>query len=96
MSFGTYYIFADYNVTLGDCGNVIKKLKEHVPSYVKNENYYEVLKPKTVNAMTRAKKLCCYHKECSVDLMSRNSDPSTQVYTIIEEISKYTGCLEYK
>lgn len=86
--------FGDYNVTLGDCGNVIRKLKEYIPSYVKNENYYTTLKSRTINAVKHAKRLCCCHEECGIALISRDSDPSTQVYEILEEISRYTGCLK--
>jgi len=86
--------FIDYTFTLGNCNNVISKLKEHIPKYAKNVNYYnDKLKPKTKDAVRRAKKLCEHHEKCGTCLIGRDSDPSTQVYTIIEAISKHTGCL---
>jgi hypothetical protein len=88
--------FTDYTCTLGKCDNVINKLKEHIPKYSKNTNYYEThLKDHTIDAVKRAKSLSKYHKRydaCS-NILEGYEDPSTQVYTIIEAISKYTGCL---
>lgn len=87
--------FTDYTFTLGKCDNVITKLKEHIPKYAKNVNYYnDKLKANTKDAVRRAKKLCELHENCGTCLIGRDSDPSTQVYTIIEAISKFTGCLD--
>lgn len=94
--FEVWYLlhFEDYNTTLGDCRNVITKLKGHIPTYEKNRDFYEVLKPYTLTAVRRAQKLCDNSEKDSDDLLCRNSDPCTQVYLIVKEINKYTGCLK--
>lgn len=68
---------------------VIDKLKEHIPNYKKNIDIYELLLSKRSIAIDNAKKLNGLHEKDGIKLMiSVESNPSTQVYSIVEEILK--------
>lgn len=70
---------------------VIEKLKKYIPSYEKNKDYYDILLDKRPNAIENAKKAIGLHESNGVDLMSIESNPSTQVHKIVEEIVRITA-----
>ena len=69
---------------------VIDKLKEYVPKYEKNLDIYDLLFKKRPTAIDNAKKLNKLHEEAGTKLISVESNPSTQVYSIVEEILRIT------
>ncbi|WP_440956111.1 RloB family protein [Methanosarcina sp. Mfa9] len=79
-----------YNSSLGNCSNAIGKLREFMPGYRKNVDYSKILKPLAGKAISNSKMLEKHHKENGTELLSRGSDPSTLVYTLVEEILRRT------
>ena len=71
---------------------LIQKLKKHIPNYRKDEEYYDELLSKRDDAIKNAKKLNGVHHKMGVDLNSINSNPSTQVFKIVEDILKIAEC----
>ncbi len=69
---------------------VIQKLKKYIPQYKKNMNIYDLLKDKRPQAISNARKLIKIHKKDGIKQISVESNPSTQVYDIVEEILKNT------
>lgn len=69
---------------------VIEKLKEHIPGYEKNIDYYDILLEDRPTATENAKKLIRMHEKNGVGLVSIESNPSTQVQNIVEEILRIT------
>lgn len=49
---------------------------------------YPILKAKQVDAIQNAKKLNKKHKKLNSDLFSRESNPSTQVFKLVEFIQQ--------
>ena len=70
---------------------VIDKLKEYIPKYEKNFDVYDLLLNNRSIAIDNAKKLNILHEKDGIKLISVESNPSTQVYSIAEEILKNTG-----
>ena len=77
-------------VTKIDRSEVIQKLKKHLPQYKKNMNVYDLLIDKRPTAIINAKKLIRIHEKDGIEQISVESNPSTQVYNIVEEILKNT------
>jgi len=71
---------------------IMAKLKKFIPDYEKNKDVYDLLTDKRTNAIENAKKLIDLHNKNGIDLFSVESNPSTQVYLIAEEILKITEC----
>lgn len=71
-----------------DRSKVIDKLKEYIPKYKKNIDYYDLLLSKRSIAIDNAKKLKRLHEKDGIELISVESNPSTQVYSIAEELLK--------
>jgi hypothetical protein len=71
---------------------VIEKLKEFIPDYEKNKDVYDLLLDKRIEAIKNAKKLIELHKKNGINLISVESNPSTQVCVITEAILKITEC----
>ena len=69
---------------------VIDKLKEYIPKYDKTLDVYDLLLNNRSIAIDNAKKLNGLHKKGEIKLISVESNPSTQVYRIVEEILKIT------
>jgi hypothetical protein len=66
---------------------IIEKLKKFVPDYEKNKTMNSLLQDKQSDAIKRAKNLNGMHQKNGKNLVSRDSNPSTQVFEIIEHIS---------
>ncbi len=69
---------------------VIDKLKEYIPRYEKNLDVYALLLNNRSIAIDNAKKLNRLHEGAGTKLISVESNPSTQVYSIVEEILRIT------
>ncbi len=82
-----HFSFIVSNVTRSE---VIEKLKEHIPTYDKNIDIYDILLEKRATAIENTKKLIKIHETNGVELISVESNPSTQVQNIIEEILRIT------
>ena len=71
---------------------LIGKLEKHILDYRKNKEYYDELLSKRDDAIRNAKKLNEFHHKKDVDLNSIHSNPSTQVFEIVEDILKIAEC----
>lgn len=71
-------------------------LKRHIPDYSKNNDCYRILRPLTDTAIRNSKKLEQLHIDNGTELNSTKSNPSTQVYKIIEVIKKFNSSSEKK
>ncbi len=67
-----------------------EKLERHIPNYDKSKNYFELLESKRESAINRAKRLNEMHEKNGTDLKSIDSNPSTQVFKIVEELLSIT------
>ncbi|MDO9517932.1 MAG: RloB family protein [Methanosarcinaceae archaeon] len=68
---------------------LMEQLKRKINGYKKNEDYFDLLKSNRETAINNAKKIHKMHKSNGIDLFSTESNPSTHVYKIVEEILKY-------
>lgn len=66
--------------------DALKKLREFLPRYEKNEPIFSQLSNKLPVAIKNAKKLNKIHIGKDIDLYSRESNPSSQVFQLIEFI----------
>lgn len=66
--------------------DVMRDLRGHLPDYSKSKDYFDVLSPKTAVALKNARMLNQHHKQCGCKLVSIDSNPSTQVFRIVEYI----------
>lgn len=69
---------------------VIEKLREHIPVYEKNKDFFDLLLGNRPTAIENAKKLIKMHETTGVKLISLESNPSTQVQNIVKEILRIT------
>lgn len=65
---------------------LIEKIKQHIPNYEKNKDYFSELLPKRNDAIKYAKKLNKIHDDANTELLSTDSNPSTQVFQLVEYI----------
>jgi hypothetical protein len=68
--------------------DVIKELKILIKGYKKDQNINHLLKDKLSTAISNAKKLNEVHKKSSVPLISKESNPSTQVFELVKFIQE--------
>lgn len=73
---------------------LIGLLKRHIPDYSKNNDCYQILYPLTDTAIKNSKKLEKLHLDSGTELNSTRSNPSTQVYKIIEVIKQFNNLSE--
>ncbi|NPE28177.1 RloB domain-containing protein [Methanococcoides sp. SA1] len=67
---------------------LINLLKRKMPNYTKISDCYQILGPLTITAINNSKKLEQLHLDNGTELNSTESNPSTQVYKIIEVIQQ--------
>lgn len=67
---------------------VLARLKEFMPEYDKNIDVYERLEDKREQAIKNAKQLIEFRKKAGIELLCVESNPSTQVVIIVEELLK--------
>lgn len=63
-----------------------EKLKSCITDYHKSKDYFKSLKGKRESAISNAKRLNALHEQNGIDLKSIDSNPSTQVFKIVEEL----------
>ena len=67
----------------------IRKLKENLGTYRKNDSdIYKRTQDKIATAIDNAKKVKKKHEEGEIKLISRESNPSTYVFELIEKIEE--------
>lgn len=77
------------------CDDAIDNLKKYLPAYSKNEDIFSEIVDKRQDAISHAKKLNKIHQDQrNNDLYSPESNPSTQVFKLVEYILNYTKCAE--
>ncbi len=85
-----FLLHYEFIVTRLERSEVIEKLKKHIPNYSKNTDIFDHLLNERSVAINNAKKLNKLHGKNNIELISVESNPSTQVYRIVEEILKNT------
>ena len=85
-----FLLHYEYIITRLERSEVIEKLKKHIPNYSKSTDVFNDLLNKRSKAINTAEKLNEFHKKNNIKLISVESNPSTQVYRIVEEILKST------
>ncbi len=66
----------------------INELKQYCPGYKKNSNLYPLIREKQETAIQNAKRLEQHHTELDRDVHSIESNPSSEVYKIVEFLVK--------
>lgn len=79
-------IHFEIGVHFSNCDSLIHQLKKHIPRYEKSAEVYSQILPHIDDAIIEAKRLNKWHLNNGTELFSRNSNPSTQVFEIIEYI----------
>lgn len=64
----------------------MERLKAWIKDYDKSEDVYDLIKEKRPVAIENAKNLNKKHDKSGTKLISVESNPSTQIYSIVEEI----------
>ncbi|RZB29071.1 MAG: hypothetical protein AEth_01675 [Candidatus Argoarchaeum ethanivorans] len=85
-----YLLHFELYVTKLERSEVIQKLKKYIPKYKKNMNVYDLLINERPEAIINAKKLIKIHERNEIKQISVESNPSTQIYNLVEEILKLT------
>lgn len=85
-----YLLHFELYVTKIERSEVIQRLKKYIPKYEKNMDVYNLLINKRPQAIINAKKLIKIHEKHGIEQISVESNPSTQVYSLVEEILKLT------
>lgn len=70
----------------------VEKLREFIPEYRKPEvaPFYTTLKGKEMTALENAKKLKNYHEAAKKDLLTRETNPYTDIDEVVETINLVT------
>ena len=83
-----FLLHYEYTTASMSSEDVIKRLKQHYPKYIKNCNMYPILYDKTKIACEYAKKLERYQIDNGRNIKSVEANPHSDVYQIIEELEK--------
>ena len=83
-----FLIHYEYTTANMSGDEVIKRLKTHYSKYTKNCNMYPIIVDKTEKAYDNAKKLENYQKDNNRDIQSVEANPHSDVYQIIDELTK--------
>jgi hypothetical protein len=81
-----YLIHFEKKVAYISRSEAIDELKKYIPKYEKKMNVFPILKPKLQNAIEHAKFLNKQHEKNKIKLFSKESNPSSQVFKLIEYI----------
>lgn len=73
---------------------LINSLSKYISKYKKTVDFSQLLRDKKETAIKNAKKLNDYHKTKKNKLNSVSSNPSTQVFKLVEAIIKNRGCMD--
>ena len=85
-----YLLHFELYVTKIERSEVIQRLKKYIPKYKKNMDVYDLLINERPEAIINAKKLIKIHERNEIKQISVESNPSTQIYNLVEEILKLT------
>ena len=86
-----YWILCHFEYFIASCNpeDMIRKLKEKLGNYKKNDlDIYKKTKDKIEIAITHAKKVKNKHEKEGIKIISRESNPSTYVFELIEKIGE--------
>ena len=78
-----HYFFHSYAITHDEAP---EKLAEYIPGYEKNMDIFYLVEDLVNDAIANARRLNSTHNQDGTDLFSRESNPSSQVYRLVEEI----------
>ena len=78
-----HFEYLDRNISTKDVQN---KLEKHIKSYDKSKDYFKDILFKIDVAIKNAKKLNLKHETSKTELLSVKSNPSTQVFQLVEHI----------
>ena len=84
-----YLLHYELIVTRLERWDTINKLKKHIPDYEKSKDIFDLLSDRRSEAIANSKKLNKNHMKNKMDLLSVESNPSTQVYTLVEDLLKF-------
>ncbi len=80
----------EYFITACESKNLIDKLKQNLSPYEKNDpDIYNKTQSKITTAIINAKKVKNKHEKEGIKLISRESNPSTYVFELIEKIEGF-------
>jgi len=78
-----HYIYHSYAITHDEAP---ERLGEYIPGYVKSMDIFYLVENLVNDAIANASRLNSIHNQDGTDLFSRESNPSSQVYHLVEEI----------
>ena len=81
--------FVNQQTEVEDCQALIRLLKQpgRLPDYEKNKDYFDVLKPLKSTAIQRAKARAEQVRNQDTELISRQSNPLTTVWELVEYLN---------
>ena len=81
--------FVNQQTEVEDCQALIRLLKQpgRLPDYEKNKDYFDVLKPLQSTAIQRAKARAEQVRNQDTELISRQSNPLTTVWELVEYLN---------
>lgn len=86
-----FLLHTDYYSTRPFSSNedLLKELKARFPAYKKTDHsMFKTILPDQQQAIDKAQQLIKYHQECGNRLCSRESNPCTQVFELVEYINE--------
>lgn len=84
-----YLLHFDYSThSFSSNSEVINNLKQYIPKYQKNGDYFMLLVDKTPKAIRNTKRLSDYHEEQGHRWISVHCNPQTDVYKIVELLER--------
>ena len=81
-----YLLHYTYYYTPISTSNLLQKLTNYIPNYNKSKEYFESLFDKRGGAIINARKLNRQHSDLGVDLLSLDSNPSTFIVELVQQI----------
>lgn len=81
--------FVNQQAEVEDCQALIRLLKQtsRISDYEKNKDYFDVLKPLQATAIQRAKARACQIQCQGIEPISRQSNPLTTVWELVEYLN---------
>ena len=84
-----YLLHYELIVTRLERWDASAKLKKYIPDYEKSKDVFDLLFDIMPEAIANSKKLNKIHKKNKMDILSVESNPSTQVFTLVEDLLKF-------
>ncbi len=89
-----FLLHFEFRQTNLSCSNTITNLKKYIENYSKTDDIFDKLIDHRQTAISHAKKLNEIHERRGNELYSHESNPSTQVFRLVEYILDYTDCCD--